>query len=82
MVILGRLAVDATRQRTGLGSALLRDAALRVLRASETIGVRGLALHAISDEARAFYLERGFLPSPLDPMTLMVSVASLRILAD
>jgi hypothetical protein len=29
-----------------------------------------MLVHAISDEARAFYEHWGFKPSPIDPMTL------------
>jgi hypothetical protein len=34
---------------------VLREAVLRVIGAAETIGVRALLVHAISDEAKAFY---------------------------
>jgi hypothetical protein len=32
----------------------------------------------MSDETRAFYLALGFEPSPLEPMTLLVTLADLR----
>ena len=35
-------------------------------------------LHAISEEARAFYTALGFDPSPLEPMTLLVTLADLK----
>ena len=78
VVLLARLAVDLSWQGKGVGRALVRDAALRVLNAAETIGIRGLLVHAISDEARAFYLALGFEVSPLDAMTLMVTLGDLR----
>jgi GNAT superfamily N-acetyltransferase len=74
VALLGRLAVDRSRQGKGLGRALLRDAILRVLGAAETIGVRAILVHAISDEAKAFYESCGFTPSPIEPMTLMATV--------
>ena len=40
----------------GLGAWLLRDAMTRTLAASETIGVRAMLVHAIDEDARAFYL--------------------------
>ena len=58
--LLGRLAIDQAWQGRGLGSALLRDAVLRVVGAAETIGVRALLVHAISEEAKAFYEHWGF----------------------
>jgi predicted N-acetyltransferase YhbS len=78
VVILGRLAVDCVYQGRGLGRALFRDGALRILHAADAIGIRGILVHAISDEARAFYLALGFEPSPLEPMTLMVTLADVR----
>nr|WP_245396742.1 GNAT family N-acetyltransferase [Jiella sonneratiae] len=77
VVVLGRLAVDRRCQGQGLGRALVRDAALRTLAAAETIGIRGLLVHALSEEARSFYEALGFDPSPLDPMTLMVKLTDL-----
>ncbi len=78
VVVLGRLAIDVAWQRRGIGRALVRDAALRVLHAADVIGVRGILVHALSEEARAFYLAVGFEPSPLDPMTLMTTLADLK----
>lgn len=78
VVVLGRLAVAASHHGKGLGRALFQDAALRVINAAETIGIRGLLVHALSEEARDFYLRLGLESSPLDPMTLMVTVADLR----
>jgi GNAT superfamily N-acetyltransferase len=78
VVVLGRLAIDRASQGKGLGRALFRDAALRVLQAAAIIGVRGLLVDAISEDAKAFYLALGMTVSPLDPMTLMVTLADLR----
>lgn len=73
-ILLGRLAIDRALQGTGLGADLLQDAALRVLGAAETIGVRAMLVHAISKDAMRFYEKHGFRPSPMDPMTLMVTI--------
>jgi GNAT superfamily N-acetyltransferase len=78
VVVLGRLAVSSAYQRKGIGRALFRDAALRALNAADSIGIRGILVHAISEEAKAFYLALGFEPSPLDPMTLMITLGDLR----
>jgi GNAT superfamily N-acetyltransferase len=78
VVILGRLAVDRAYHGKGLGRALFQDAVKRVLLAADVIGIRGLLVNAISDDARAFYLALGMSASPLDPMTLMVTLADLR----
>lgn len=78
VVVLGRLAVARTHQAKGLGRALFQDAAARVMHAAETIGIRALLVHALSEEARAFYLRLGLEASPLDPMTLMATLADLK----
>jgi GNAT superfamily N-acetyltransferase len=78
VVVLGRLAVATTHHGHGLGRALFQDAALRVIHAADAIGIGGLIVHALSDQAKNFYVRLGLEPSPLDPMTLMVTVAELR----
>lgn len=73
-VLIGRLAVDKSLQGMGHGVGLVRDAVLRIAGAAETIGVRAILVHALSDEAKTFYERFGFRPSPIDPMTLMLAV--------
>lgn len=75
VMILARLAVDRSRQGKGLGVGLLRDAVVRTLQAAAIGGIRALLVHAVSDDARRFYERWGFAASPLDPMTLMISLA-------
>ncbi|KAF2991803.1 GNAT family N-acetyltransferase [Methylocystis sp. MJC1] len=82
VAVLGRLAIDRAWQKKGLGRALVKDALLRVLLAAETIGIRGMLVHALSPEAAAFYEAVGFEPSPLEPMTLMATLADLRAALD
>jgi GNAT superfamily N-acetyltransferase len=74
VMVLGRLAIDAGFQGRGLGRALLRDAILRTLQAAEIAGIRAILVHAISEDARRFYERCGFQPSPLDLMTLMITL--------
>ena len=78
VVVLGRLAITRAYQGQGLGRALFHDAGRRVVYAAEAIGIRGLLVHAISDQAKDFYLSLGLEVSPLEPMTLMTTVADLR----
>ena len=78
VVVLARLAVDRNYQGRGLGQALFRDAARRVAHAADTIGVRGMVVHAISEEARKFYIALGFDPCPGEEMTLVVTLRDIR----
>ena len=78
VVVLARLAVDHAHQGHGLGRALVRDGARRVLNAADAIGIRGILIHAVSPDAKKFYLNLGFDPSPIEPMTLIVTLADLR----
>jgi GNAT superfamily N-acetyltransferase len=70
--------VDRAWQGQGLGRALFRDAALRVDHAAGSIGIRGIVVHAISTDAKNFYLALGFDPSPRDPMMLTVTLKDVR----
>lgn len=78
VIVLGRLAIHRGFQQQGLGTALVRDAMLRTLQAAEVAGVTALLVHALSEEARRFYLSRGFLQSPVQPMTLCLPLSVLR----
>ncbi len=74
VAILGRLAVDKSCQGKGLGVALLQDAVVRTAQAGGILGIRGLLVHALSIEAKAFYEHHGFVASPTQPMTLILSL--------
>jgi len=75
VMVLGRLAVDESLQGQDIGRGLLRDAVLRVVQAADIAGVRAILVHAISERAKQFYEKQGFIPSPLDPLTLMTTIA-------
>lgn len=77
-VLLGCLAIGRAWQRQGIGRALFRDAAIRVSHAAKAIGVRGIIVHAISDNARKFYLALGFTECPGELMTLVVTLQDIR----
>ncbi|MGH7049298.1 MAG: GNAT family N-acetyltransferase [Acetobacteraceae bacterium] len=82
VAVLGRFAVDRPHQGRGLGRALFRDCALRVAHAADTLGIRGIIVHGISGQAKAFYQSAGFDTSPGEPMTLMVTLGELRSLLE
>jgi GNAT superfamily N-acetyltransferase len=83
VLLLGRLAVDRRYHNQGIGQALLRDAMLRAVHVSAEAGVFALLVHALSDAAKQFYISRGFVESPLQAMTLLMTLETVReILAE
>jgi GNAT superfamily N-acetyltransferase len=80
VLVMGRLAIDQTWQNKGLGKALLLDAVRRTLLAGEIAGVAALFVHALSEDAKRFYISRGFLESPVQPMTLFIRLVDARAL--
>jgi GNAT superfamily N-acetyltransferase len=63
-ILLGRLAVDKTRQGKGTGRLLLIDALRRSYLVSESIGSFAVVVDAISEEAGQFYDKFGFIRLP------------------
>jgi ribosomal protein S18 acetylase RimI-like enzyme len=74
ILVLGRLAIAVEYRGRGLGKALLKDAILKSITASEIAGVRALVVHAIDDSAARFYRRYGFIPSPLNPRALLLPI--------
>ena len=77
MALIGRLAVRNDLQGHGIGPALLRDAILRISQASQHIGVKGVLVHALDEEAARFYARMGFRPSPASDFHLMISLKDI-----
>lgn len=71
------LAVDKAEKGKGLWKALLKDACARVLRAAEELGCRAVVVHAKDDQAKSFYENCGFNPSPTNPRHLYALVKDL-----
>lgn len=59
-VLLARLAVDAGFQSGGIGSKLLVHALRQIAEASLHVGFEVVVVHAIDQDAVAFYAQRGF----------------------
>jgi GNAT superfamily N-acetyltransferase len=77
VLVLGRLAIHKDHHQKGIGTALLNDAIRRTIRAADIAGVTALLVHAMSEQARRFYLSRGFIESPIKPMTLCLMLATV-----
>ncbi|MES9897801.1 MAG: GNAT family N-acetyltransferase [Sedimenticola sp.] len=74
VMVLGRLVIDKKYQSQGVGRGMLKDAILRVIGVAEQVGVRAILVHAISDEAKLFYMRQGFRESPTNNITLMITL--------
>lgn len=78
VILLARLAVASDRHGQGLGAGLLKGAMLRTLQAADIAGLRAILVHAKGERARAFYTHFGFVPSPTDPLHLMLLIKDVR----
>ncbi|MBI3547559.1 MAG: GNAT family N-acetyltransferase [Elusimicrobia bacterium] len=78
VVLLARLASDKREQGKGLGTALLKDALMRIMSAADAIGARAVLVYAIDEEARRSYEHFGFERSPVDELELMLLMKDLR----
>lgn len=78
VTVLGRLAVDLQYQGQRFGAALLKNAILRTVSVSRSIGVRAILVHAITEDAKRFYANYGFKESPINKMTLMLSLQQIK----
>ena len=77
VLVLGRLAIHKDHHQKGIGTALLNDAIRRALQASKIAGVTAILVHALSEQARRFYLSRGFIESPVQTMTLCLMLSTV-----
>lgn len=74
VIILARLAVDVSFRGKGIGADLLQDAVLRCYRVAENIGVRAIMVHAMTEEAKSFYVHHGFTASQTQERTLFLKL--------
>lgn len=74
VALLARLAVDINHQGRQLGTMLLRHAFSCVLSASEFVGFRAIMVHALDEDAVAFYEKFGFRASKGLERTLLISL--------
>ncbi len=56
----------------------MREALIRSLSVAKEAGIFAILVHALSEQAKRFYLSRGFVESPLQPMTLMLTLETVR----
>jgi GNAT superfamily N-acetyltransferase len=74
LLLIGRLALDASMQGRGLGADLLSDAVRRCCAAAEIAGARAIIAHAIDDNAVKFYEHHGFVLSALGERVMLLPI--------
>jgi GNAT superfamily N-acetyltransferase len=74
--LVGRLAVDQNFHRKGLGSVLLADAALRVLKGD--MKAFAVVVDAKDENAVTFYCLQGFRPFASRPMSLFLPLGTAK----
>jgi GNAT superfamily N-acetyltransferase len=80
-VLIGRLALDASRRGQGLGELLLADALSRIVDATRTVGARFVVVDALHEPAALFYERHGFRRLP-DRLLLVQKVADIQAAHD
>lgn len=78
VVVLARLAVDKSEQGKGLGKALLKNAILKTIMASEIAGIKAIMVKAKDEEAKSFYQKYDFIESPMDEMILFLPIEVIK----
>jgi ribosomal protein S18 acetylase RimI-like enzyme len=76
-ILIGKLAVDTTAKGQGLGTALLVDALLRSVKASQDVAVFAVRVDAIDSTARDFYLKYEFIPFQDHPLSLFLPIKTI-----
>ncbi|MBF0595703.1 MAG: GNAT family N-acetyltransferase [Candidatus Omnitrophica bacterium] len=71
-------ALDKKEQGQGIGKALIRDALLRIVNAADIIGGRAVLVNAKDSQAKRFYEDLGFEPSPIDPLHLYLLIKDVK----
>jgi len=74
--LIGRLAVDQSFRRKGLGGLLIADAALRVLRGD--LKAFAIIVDAKDEAAAAFYRKHGFIPLAGRSTSLFLPLSTFR----
>lgn len=81
-VLLARLAVCRSVQRTGVGEDLLIHALSNVREVAERVGVEVLVVHAVNKDAAAFYGRYGFVQFADHELHLYMTLKMIRQVLD
>jgi len=76
--LVGRLAVDSFCQGEGLGTELLVNALLRIVKASLEIGIYAVRVDALDENAKQFYLKHEFIMFEDSPLSLFLPLKTIK----
>lgn len=76
-ILLGQFAVDKDFVGRGVGGALLKDALIRCVAATRTIGGRAVVVRAIDKDAESYWRSCGFISAKDDSSTLFQSIENI-----
>lgn len=74
---VGKLAVDRAMQGRGLGKQLLMDCFCRAIRLSQDVGIFGVTVDALNEQAKEFYLKYGFIPLQDEALSLFIPITTI-----
>ncbi len=74
---IGKLAVDRAMQGEGLGKILLMECFRKAVRLSSEVGIFAIAVDALNEEVKAFYLKYGFTPLEDNQLSLFIPVRTV-----
>ena len=80
LILIGRLAVDSSQQGSGIGSDLLIHALRTSLGVADSLGIYAVAVEALNERARCWYLKLGFTPFTDSPLHLFLPMNQVRAL--
>jgi GNAT superfamily N-acetyltransferase len=78
-VLIGKLAVDVSSQGKGLGTELLVNALIRIVKASNEVGIYAVRVDALDDKAKRFYLKHEFIPFEDNSLSLFLPLKTIAI---
>ncbi len=79
---IGKLASSLSARGQGIGAALLKDAFLRAVAASDQIAIHCVIVDALNEGAASFYIKYGFVPLKDNGRTLVIPIKTVISAAD
>ncbi len=75
---IGKLAVDSNFKGMRIGSFLLKDAFMRAVNISSEVALYCVIVDALNEAAKSFYLKYGFVAFEENPLTLVISLNTIK----